>query len=557
MKTITIQGNKFIIKIPYDINLVNLIKTSFSQRSWNPEIKSWVAVINEKNISTTYYLQEKYDFIISPETSTQIEEYKEKLSIHKKQANEIIELSKAIEADIEIPTTLKGELFPYQKAGVQFIEKTGGKTLISDSMGLGKTVQSIAWSLLHTEKRPILVICPSTLKINWKREFEKWSNIKSYIIDSKDNSYLLPTSEAYIINYDIVEKKKELLQKLDIKIVILDEAHYTKNPKAQRTKAINELVKNIPHILALTGTPILNRPIEMYNVLKMLDSKNFGNYWNFVSRYCGMQRTRWGMDVTGATNIEELSNLLRSTVMIRREKKDVLKELPDKMRVVVPQEVDLKEYKKIEDDLIQYLVENKNKSKLQAEKISQVEQLAKIEYCKQEAVKAKLPLFIEWVKDFMEVNGKLVIFAHHVEFVEKLMQELKEYSPVKIIGGMEGEAKQKSIDIFMQDKNCKLIICSIKAAGVGITLTESSHVAFLELGWTPADHDQAEDRCHRIGQKDNVSCYYFLAQNTIEEVIYNLIQEKRKIFTQLMQDTNIISEEKTSILTDLINNLVN
>ena len=190
------------------------------------------------------------------------------------------------------------------------------------------------------------------------------------------------------------------------------------------------------------------------------------------------------MDVSGATNIQELSDKLRATVMIRREKKDVLTELPDKTRVVVPQICDLKAYKKVEDNLINYLIESKNKSKLAAEKISQVEQLAKVEYCKQEAVKAKLPLFIEWSKDFIEENGKLVIFAHHKEFVEILMRELKEYNPVKIVGGMEIEAKQQSIDAFQTNKECKVIICSLKAAGVGITLIASSYVAFLELGWS-------------------------------------------------------------------------
>ncbi len=316
MKTVRIQDNKLVIKIPYDVNLVNVIKTSFVQRKWDPDIKAWVAIINEKNISATYYLYQKYDFIISPETFNEIEECKKKIEGNKEQANEIMGLSKAIQADIEIPT-LKGELFPYQKAGVFFIEKTNGRTLIADEMGLGKTVQAIAWALLHEEKRPILVICPTTLKINWEREFEKWSNLKPYIISSKDNNYLLPTSEVYIINYDIVEKKKELLQKLNFKIMILDEAHYIKNPKTIRTKAVIEMSKSIPHILPLTGTPILNKPIEIYNILKMLNPEIFGNYWDFASRFCGMKRTRWGMDVSVATNIEELSNLLRLIMLIQ------------------------------------------------------------------------------------------------------------------------------------------------------------------------------------------------------------------------------------------------
>jgi len=557
MKTIHIKDNILIIKIPYDINLVSLIKTSFSGRSWDSNLKVWKCPVNEKNLIATYSMIENHDFTVFPEMMIELEKYKGQFEIQKVENEKKIAASKAIDANIEIPN-LKGELFPFQKAGVQFIENTNGKTLIADEMGLGKTLQSIAYCQLHAEKRPILVICPATLKLNWQREFRKWTNIKSYVINSQDLKYQLPIYEAYIINYDIVGKMETLLNKMKFQVMILDEAHYLKNPKALRSKAINGLNKNIPHILALTGTPILNRPVEIFNILKMLSPQNFGNYFDFVKRYCGATYGKWGLDVSGATNIQELSDKLRATVMIRREKKDVLAELPDKTRVVVPQICDLKAYKKVEDDLINYLIESKNKSKLAAEKISQVEQLAKVEYAKQEAVKAKLPLFIEWSKDFIEENGKLVIFAHHKEFVEKLMFELKDYNPVKIVGGMEIEDKQSSIDAFQNNKECKVIICSLKAAGVGITLVASSYVAFLELGWTPGEHDQAEDRLHRIGQKDNVTCYYFLAENTIEETIYDLLQKKRDIFQKLMQDQHtIIGTLDNNILNDLTNKIVN
>jgi len=557
MKTIHIKDNILIIKIPYDINLVNLIKISFSGRKWNSDTKVWECPVNAKNILATYSLTEYNDFTIFPEAMLEIEKYRGQFEIQKVENEKKIAASKAIDANIEIPN-LKGELYPFQKAGVQFIENTGGRTLVADAMGLGKTVQAIAWALLHPQKTPILVIVPATLKLNWKREFEKWSNVRSYVISSEDLKYQLPTTyEAYIINYDIVEKAKDLLNKMKFQIMILDECHMLKNPKAKRSKAVNELSKSIPHILALSGTPILNRPVEIFNTLKMLSPVNFGNYFDFVTRYCGASYGRYGLNVSGATNIQELSDKLRSTVMIRREKKDVLTELPDKTRIVVPQICDLKEYNRVENDLKKYLIESKNKTKLAAERISQVEQLAKIEYLKQEAVKAKLPLFLEWSKDFIEENGKLVIFAHHKEFVIKLMDELKEFNPVKVIGGMEIEDKQKSIDIFQNDMNCKVIVCSLKAAGVGITLTASSYVAFLELGWTPGEHDQSEDRCHRIGQQGNVSCYYFLVGGTIEETIYELLQKKRKVFQELMQDTHIILENTdNNILNDLVNLLV-
>lgn len=550
IKLIHVLDNKFTIRIPYNVNLINKVKDKFTSKKWNSNTKMWEVPITQDSFKGVCDLIED-GFDVSYETGKRLIELKNYYAINDENKIKIAELSKAKDADINIELK-EGQLFPYQKAGVSFIEHCGGKALIADEMGLGKTLQAIAWTLLHPEKTPILIICPATLKINWCREFQKWAGLNSTIIDTNftlaDTNFI--ESNIYIINYDIMKKKKDILEKMNFKVLILDECHYVKNPKAQRSKEVMYFAKKIPHILALTGTPILNRPIEIYNILKLLSPENFGNYWSFARKYCGAYNTRWGLDVTGASNINELSHLLRSTVMLRREKKDVLTELPDKTRTIIPLTIDLTQYSKVENDLKKYLIEIKNRTERQAN--IAIEQLAKIEYCKQEAVKAKLNSFIEWVYDFMEVNGKLVIFAHHTEFIEKLMTELKEFNPVQIIGGMDSNSKQKSIDNFQDSKDVKIIICSIKAAGVGITLTSSSHVAFLELGWTPGDHDQAEDRCHRIGAKDNVTCYYFLSINTIEEIIYNLIQSKRKVFKKLMQDNNKIEEKTTNILDSLV-----
>lgn len=551
IKLIHVLDNKFTIRIPYNVNLINKVKDKFTSKKWNSSSKMWEIPITQDNFKGICDLIED-GFAVSYETGKRLIELKNYYAIKNEDKIKLVELSKAKDADINIKLK-EGQLFPYQKAGVSFIEHCGGKALVADEMGLGKTLQAIAWTLLHPDKIPILIICPSTLKINWNREFQKWAGLNSIIIDT--NFTLVDTnfikSDIYIINYDIMKKKKEILKKMNFKIIILDECHYVKNPKAQRSKEVLDFAKKIPHILALTGTPILNRPIEIYNILKLLSPENFGNYWNFAKKYCGAYNTRWGLDVTGASNINELSNLLRSTVMLRREKKDVLTELPDKTRTIIPLTIDLTQYSKVENDLKKYLIEIKNRTERQAN--IAIEQLAKIEYCKQEAVKVKLNSFIEWVYDFMEVNGKLVIFAHHKEYIDTLMNNLKEYNPVKIVGGMSIDDKQQSIDKFQNDSATKIIVCSLKAAGVGITLTASNYVAFLELGWTPGDHDQAEDRCHRIGIKDNVTCYYFLAVNTIEEVIYSLIQSKRKIFKELMQDNNMIEERTMNILDSLVN----
>ena len=296
-KIISIKDGYVFIQIPYDIGLVNLIKTSFSPRFWDSNTKVWKAPINEKNILATYSLTTYHQFIISPEAIQEIEKYKNIFEERKKVAEVKIAQSKAIDANIEIPIKSNDKLFPFQKAGVQFIENNKGNALIADEPGCGKTVQAIAWSLLHPEKRPIFVICPTTLMINWESEFWKWAELKSYRIKSQDtNLRYIKGVDIYIINYDIVEKMKDLLNKMNFQIIILDEVTAIKNVKAKRTKAINEVIKGIPHILALTGTPILNsRPIEIYNILKILSPLNFGNYWEYVTRYCGARRDRYGV----------------------------------------------------------------------------------------------------------------------------------------------------------------------------------------------------------------------------------------------------------------------
>ena len=357
--------------------------------------------------------------------------------------------------------------------------------------------------------------------------------------------------EIIIINYDILKPWWGKLQEIKAKVLITDECHYFKNNKAQRTKAIKALGKKIPHILCLSGTPIVNRPMEGFNALKLIDPGVVGSFWDFAYRYCGAHHTGFGWDFNGASNTAELHHKLTNTVMIRRKKSDVLKDLPDKARSFLPLELsNEKEYRKAEQNFIHWLRENKGEKA--AEKASNAEALAEIEVMKQLAVKGKMKQAIEWIKDFLDVDGKLVVFATHKFVIQELMDVFGDKA-VKIDGSVATEKRQGIVERFQTDDSIRLFIGNIKAAGVGITLTAASNVAFLELPWTPGELIQAEDRCHRIGQKNAVNIHYLMAINTIDQEIALMLDSKRKVLDAVLDGA---APEEGSLITELMNNYI-
>lgn len=437
---------------------------------------------------------------------------------------------------IDIPG-LGGELYPFQEQGVAFIEERNGRALIADEMGLGKTVQALAYLELHPEKRPALIVVPASVKLNWAREANKWlSNPDIEILDGR-TPYPI-THDIIILNYDILTAWLEPLQELNAEILVTDESHFYKNNSAQRTKAIKKLGKPIPHVLALSGTPLVNRPIEIFNALQLIDQTVFPNRWEYAKKFCALHHNGFGWDFSGSSNTEELHDILTSTIMIRRKKKDVLQDLPAKQRSIVPMAItNTDDYRNAEQDFIQWVADNKG---LQAAgKASNAEALAKIEALKQLAVQGKLQQCIAWIRDFIDTDGKLVVFATHTFVIDTLMDTFGDHA-VKVDGSVSQHQRQANVDQFQNDDSIRLFIGNIQAAGVGITLTAASNVAFLELGWSPGEHDQAEDRVHRIGQEaDSITAYYLLADQTIEQDIAVLIDKKRKVLDQVLdgQDT--------------------
>lgn len=457
---------------------------------------------------------------------------------------------------------------PYQKQGVA--RCIALKRLINgDEQGLGKTFQSIA--TLNTAHQmgedvfPALIICPSTLKENWKREFLEFSGRKAMILtDSVKNTweryYTTGMAQIFIVNYESLKKyfvasmptkkggtSKEILMKETIdlfKSVVVDESHRCKDPGTLQSKLTLRICHKKEWVILLTGTPIKNKPIELYPQLAIMGRLHeFGGRKGFLQRYCDNGR--------GASNLRELNYQLNERCFFRREKKDVAKDLPEKQRqqiicdITTRKEYDVALHKFKDFLLSSGLSSGQVNAKMKAEALVQMNVLRQI------SARGKIKEVQEFVDEILEAGEKLILFCNLKEIVAKL----KELYPdaVTVTGSDSMDQRQRHIDSFQTNPKTQLIICNIQAAGVGITLTASSRVAFVEFPWTYADTVQCEDRAHRIGQVNAVMCTYFLGQNTIDEKLFQLIMEKRDIHAQVTG----ASDQMEMAVVDKIMNIFN
>lgn len=418
-----------------------------------------------------------------------------------------------LRTDLDLGTTKP--LFPFQVKAVDFVEKAGGKALIADDMGLGKTAEAIGYGC-YKRYPNVLVVCPASVKENWKREIMAFAGIDAKILTDED------PGGWEIIGYSNLEKYMDYLKKRPYDLIILDEAHYVKNRQAKRTKAMFKILKTAKDVIFLTGTPILNRPLEVYPVFNFISPMKF---WDFAQRYCGAKETNFGWDYNGASHLDELKE--RMWWMIRREKKEVLTELPDKtINVLTTNMSDWSEYNKALNDFRSWLLENDLGTQA-----LYAEALTKASYLKQICVKNKNIKDI--IDDFLDNGKKIIVFSQYKETINYLY-EIYENISVRLTGDTPVEDRQALVDNFQSNENTRIFFSTIKAGGVGITLTAADTVLFTDLSWTPADHHQAEDRAYRIGQKNNVNVYYLLTPKTIEEKIWKMLRRKEKMVNQIM-----------------------
>lgn len=531
-KTAKVEKDRITIMFPYDPTLVAAVK-NIPGRRFHGDVwpKHWTAPIS---IDAAEQL-DSLGFALD----TQLQELLNRNS-------NVAEETEPVKVE-----GLKRELFTFQEQGVAFIEQKKGRVLIADEMGLGKSIQALAWLHMHPELRPAIILCPAHLKLNWKREIALTlpgqQNVQ--ILNGIDTTQPI-TGEIIIVNYDVLHKGwDEKLAALKPQVLVIDEGHYIKNNKALRTKATKKLARKIPHVIALTGTPIVNRPVEGFNLIQVVNNQVFPDFWDYARKYCNAKHTRFGWDMTGASNKEELHKKLTQSLMIRRKKADVLKDLPRKLYSYVPVEMtNDKAYQKAELNFMEWLEEQKGVEA--AQRAKNAEHLVKIEALKQLAVKGKMKQAVAWIQDFIEDNGKLVVFAVHKSTIDRLMEAFGDIA-VKVDGGMTGSKRDDAVQRFQQDESVRLFVGNIQAAGTGLTLTAASAVAFVELPWTPGELVQAEDRCHRIGQQDTVNVYYLLAEETIEQRMAELLDSKRTVLDAIIDGEET---EDVKMLTELIEN---
>lgn len=457
-----------------------------------------------------------------------------------------IAASRATDSTIEIPVPEGLSYLPYQKAGIEYAT-TRNNCLIADEMGLGKTIQALGLINLDPTIRRALIVVPAGLRLNWEKEAGRWlvRQTPVYRMGKKG----LPRFEdgLLILGYEEATKYAGALTTQCWDLIVCDEAHYLKNPKAKRTKAILALPSK--KWVLLTGTPILNRPIELFPLVQKIDPTGLGANWrNFATRYCGAYQDGWGWKTDGASNLEELNFLLRSGGMIRREKSQVLKDLPEKRHSLIALEPSAAAKKLIKEEKEKALERAKAIRKMKAMERANPEKFAEdikalkglihtIDFTDMSRIRHEMALVkVDQVVDHAlgaAQSGPIVVFAHHRDVIEKIETAVRgeKLRCASILGGMDEQVKEAAKEAF-QAGELDVLVCSIQAAGVGLTLTRSSHVIFAEFDWTPGRMQQAEDRLHRIGQKDSVLVEWLALDESLDAKMVKTLVKKAQVATK-------------------------
>jgi len=538
---ITYEDYWFSLWFEYDLRLLDKVR-AIPRARYSAILRCWTAPL-ESSLEVLEFAQDTNALI----DESCVEPFEEANKVYERVA-----ASRATTSDLVVDG-LRGELMPFQRAGVEYAINAK-RLFIADEMGLGKTVQALA-TIQKMNAYPAIIVCPASLKINWKREAEKWLPKDLTVEVLRGRKGEAPLAHITIVNYDILDYWAPYLK--HSQAAIFDESHYCKNPKAKRTKAAMMVADSIDEdglVICLTGTPVLNNPSELTAQLRIIGRlKEFGGATKFRDAYASTK------------HLPELNRRLRASMYVRRRKIDVLTELPPKRWsdvVVEPSFEQMKKYREAESDLISYLAgqakktaeangattfEAREAALIATMKAQAAEQLVAVNTLKRLASEAKYSSAVEWIDNFLTSGSKLIVFTWHKNLANQIAEH---YGAVKLTGDSTEEQRNAAVDGFQNNPDVKVFVSTLKAGGVGITLTAASDVLFLEQGWTPADMDQAADRAHRIGQKDSVTAWTLIAEETIDEDIKELIAYKRELVDASTDGKAL--EDKQNVLTDLL-----
>ena len=568
---VTKTPNLYRIQFEYHPKLVEVIKTIPSKPRYDGTDRAWLVSINDSRYpfgkDAAWYVERFAQWAVHMQFCSVVKQR---------------EVTEDINYDLPNMKPFVGEHYmllqpyQYQLEGVQYaVEKK--RCILGDQPGLGKTLQAICTvvkahreAVIYGESFPTLVVCPAALKVNWQREFKKFAGLNAIILDDSNrqtwHSFYdckkadgSPLCEVFITNYESLKKffvkrvseggkltMKGILfdERVNLfKSVIIDESHKCKSGKTQQGKFVEGICKGKRFVLALTGTPVVNNNTDLIQQLKILGRlEDFGGYSRFVERYCDGPKQ--------ASNVKELNWRLWNWCFFRREKSKVLTQLPDKTRQYLQIDItNMKEYQSAESDIVKYLKQYKNASDAQVQRSMNGAVMVKMGLLKQISARGKIKAVSEFIHDVIDGGEKLIVFGYLKEVIAELKKEFP--NAVTVTGSDNISQKQFAVDSFQNNPDCKLIILNYKSGGTGLTLTASSRVAFIEFPWTFSDCEQAEDRAHRNGQKNNVNCYYFLGKDTIDKYMYDVIQTKKNIANGVTGTDDQVEENMVNLAMDL------
>jgi SNF2 domain-containing protein/helicase-like protein len=562
----------FSLPHPYDADFVAIVK-ALPSREWHREQKLWFVpadLLNDATIALARFSKAYAEAMANGAQFAAAREAYERTTV-------VADASRAASVDTnDVPVPAGLAYLPYQLAGISFISALAA-ALIGDEMGLGKTIQALGLINADVSIKKILVICPASLRLNWRREALKWlvRHFEICVVEGGTKKAWREGCGIYIINFDVLKKHHDAVHGTDWDLMIVDEAHFLKNGKTLRTQEVfgrwdKDEAKRKPAInakkrLFLTGTPIPNRIIELWTLVRSLDPQGLGRNWTtFAKRYAAAYQTRWGWDTTGSSNLDELQQLMRSRFMVRRLKAQVLTELPAKIRqlLVLPPNGSVRAVKaeqkalaaaeaaQLELEITVALAKASSNPDAYADAVRELGEARQAAFTELSGLRhatalAKVPYVIEHIRSVVSSTGKVVVFAHHKDVVRALRSGLENpekkgvdaISCVQLTGDTSMADRDRAVQDFQTDPSIQVFIGNIQAAGVGITLTAASHVIFAELSWVPGDISQCEDRCHRIGATDTVNIQHIVLDGSIDAIMAQTLIAKQAVLDAALDNS--------------------
>jgi SWI/SNF-related matrix-associated actin-dependent regulator of chromatin subfamily A-like protein 1 len=468
---------------------------------------------------------------------------------------QLLKLSGDPDAAFRRAVALAEGLFPHQIEGVAFLLGRR-RAILADDMGLGKTRQAIV-SLRHLAPGgPFLVVCPASVKRNWAREIGLVA-ADAPILVIEGSAAVAPTAEWVIVNYDILGRHIDSLQRVPWAGLVFDEAHYLKNHTSARSKIARQLTTVAAAgtaqplvVQLLTGTPLTSRPRDLFVLLQLAGHALGRSFLAFAKRYCAAEKGEYGWKTGGASNVEELTVQLHG-VMLRRTKDDVLA-LPPKLRTWLPVDVPAGTGSRAIKKVFELLAGKGDRppASRDVELRKRGKLLAFLVEARQALAFAKTSATLEFVRGAIDQGEKVIVFSCFEDPVEKLAKELGSIAVV-LTGKTPGSARQALVDRFQQDEDVRVFVANIIAGGTGLNLTAATQVVFNDLDWVPTNHWQAEDRAYRIGQTRTVNVTYFVARNTIDDFVQAVLDTKASLVNAIVEGEALAAGQGGDVLDEL------